>query len=1033
MTLHRLSPFAGIILALAIVNPGAGVPSLNAGETAAEADPGEAMDTHIGNHFATPVGGAVFHPTRSKLWITGGDSGSVIQWDFETGTLERRWRVAGMPRSLALTPDGTRLYATVTKGFAPNGEPLNGSVAEIDTVAGVLTRQFPLDIPPLDLVATDDGYFIVSSEDSLSSPIQVHRSDSGELTGVVSGGFFKKSRLFLSPSQRILYTLDDWTQRDIVRYDFSSFDGTLIPRTSAAANNPPGTSIATGSGIYAWPSGRSIITGAGQRLTAFRTPAEDLRLIEPGSGLFPDGVAAVPDRNGVVLLQRRIVQGMVFVSDPDLAILGQRKLASSGLGRAMTVRSNVIYAAVDSGPGFPSGLSLERVLFPARTPEQNLPPVVFMLNPAVDLVHAMGRPFPLRVQAADEDGTVTNLLVTLDGETLAESAGTDITKAILFPEKRTYTIQAVATDNFGVTTSSAPVVVRLSDPPVATLLRPPPGEVIQAPATVEFEISARDPDGSVRRVEFYFGTHLLGAATAPPYTLTVPNLTTYSDLRVIVEDDIGVRVESKFPYGWIGMPGDDFALPFVLTGSPATARTSNREASGQRGDPFSNGGKTIWWQWVAPTNGILTLSTAGSSFDTGLGVFVVTNQTSRLQLAWNDDGPGVVPASFLKVAVTNGGDYRMVVDAIPPSNGGDIALSLEFKPLADADVGAALPPNDDYARRAVLTGSNASVLVNNSGATREPGEPLLLPQDRGGRSVWWEWTSPGPGLVTLSTSGSALDTVLGVYAAGATVGELQAQFTNDDDPRGGPQSLLQFATRANERWAIGVDGFAGQGGEVQLHLTFEPLTETTRPVNDEFADRIPLTGSSLPVLASHLGARRNPEEPSFESRPVWWTWTAAANQRVVVSTVGSTFDTDVSVYVGDRLDSLQRVAFGRDSFKGPFVSTRGETQFLAVAGETYQIAVGNGNSGSDPTGAITLFVRADDPLPPIPLSISPQNPPAILGLRPSSTSTGRLLLLSSTNLHEWRVIQTNDLGPDVVFPVNSGSSTQEFFRAVLLP
>src|SRR5439155_15329566 len=47
------------------------------------------------------------------------------------------------------------------------------------------------------------------------------------------------------------------------------------------------------------------------------------------------------------------------------------------------------------------------------------------------------------------------------------------------------------------------------------------------------------------------------------------------------------------------------------------------------------------------------------------------------------------------------------------------------------------PPNDSFASRSVLTGTNVWVNVSNFGATVEPGEP----GDSSGHSGWWGWTS----------------------------------------------------------------------------------------------------------------------------------------------------------------------------------------------------------------------------------------------------------------------------------------------------
>jgi len=72
------------------------------------------------------------------------------------------------------------------------------------------------------------------------------------------------------------------------------------------------------------------------------------------------------------------------------------------------------------------------------------------------------------------------------------------------------------------------------------------------------------------------------------------------------------------------------------------------------------------------------------------------------------------------------------------------------------------PLNDNFENRAPLTGTNAFAVTNNESATKEPGEPDIL-GNSGGKSVWWTWTAPQNGTVTISTEGSGFDTLLAVY------------------------------------------------------------------------------------------------------------------------------------------------------------------------------------------------------------------------------------------------------------------------------
>ncbi|MES1168765.1 MAG: calcium-binding protein, partial [Oleiharenicola lentus] len=65
----------------------------------------------------------------------------------------------------------------------------------------------------------------------------------------------------------------------------------------------------------------------------------------------------------------------------------------------------------------------------------------------------------------------------------------------------------------------------------------------------------------------------------------------------------------------------------------------------------------------------------------------------------------------------------------------------------------------------------------NTNATKESGEPSHARDsgpdakaNPGGRSVWWRWTAPSVGTVTLDTKGSYFDTILGVYTGSSLSG-----------------------------------------------------------------------------------------------------------------------------------------------------------------------------------------------------------------------------------------------------------------------
>jgi hypothetical protein len=126
--------------------------------------------------------------------------------------------------------------------------------------------------------------------------------------------------------------------------------------------------------------------------------------------------------------------------------------------------------------------------------------------------------------------------------------------------------------------------------------------------------------------------------------------------------------------------------------------------------------------------------------------------------------------------------------------------------------------NDNFVDRRVIKGTTASVTGNNTNATFENFEP----NDAGksaGASLWWTWTAPATGLVTIDTIGSSFDTVLGVYW-------YRRYVENNDVPgRFDGASAVTFNARLGETYTISVDGNVDavtSRGSIKLNLNLIP-------------------------------------------------------------------------------------------------------------------------------------------------------------------------------------------------------------------
>ncbi len=143
--------------------------------------------------------------------------------------------------------------------------------------------------------------------------------------------------------------------------------------------------------------------------------------------------------------------------------------------------------------------------------------------------------------------------------------------------------------------------------------------------------------------------------------------------------------------------------------------------------------------------------------------------------------------------------------------------------------GSAGPPNDNFANATSLSGPAPTVTGDtNVGATKETGEPNHA-GNVGGHSVWYSWTAPATGPVTVDTDGSNFDTTLATYTGNAVNGlTLVAQ---DDDSGPGTTSLVEIDATSGFTYRIAVDGYNGATGTVDLHVS-QTANPSPTPEND---------------------------------------------------------------------------------------------------------------------------------------------------------------------------------------------------------
>jgi Fibronectin type III domain/PASTA domain/Divergent InlB B-repeat domain len=260
-------------------------------------------------------------------------------------------------------------------------------------------------------------------------------------------------------------------------------------------------------------------------------------------------------------------------------------------------------------------------------------------------------------------------------------------------------------------------------------------------------------------------------------------------------------------------PNDNLASAVVLSGA-STSRLddTNEGATLEAGEDDSvagtAGGASVWYMWTAPASGQTTIDTETSDLNTLLGVYTGGSVNALTEVAANDDWQTEF-TSQVTFAATMGTVYWIRVDG-GDADTGTINLHLHDVPP---------PPNDNFASAIVLSGASASRTDDtNTGATLEAGEPPTVAASPAGASIWYSWTAPDKGEVTIDTATSSFDTLLGIYT-GSAVGSPSPVASNDD---GGVllTSRVTFPVTASTVYKVRVDGFLGDSGTVNLHLAF---------------------------------------------------------------------------------------------------------------------------------------------------------------------------------------------------------------------
>lgn len=251
-------------------------------------------------------------------------------------------------------------------------------------------------------------------------------------------------------------------------------------------------------------------------------------------------------------------------------------------------------------------------------------------------------------------------------------------------------------------------------------------------------------------------------------------------------------------------PNDLFADRILITGVSNQVSGSNVYATKEQGEPVHSspgeGGKSLWWRWVAPSDGSLVVTASGLGNNTALAVYTGSAVTNLTAVANQTE---IVPQ--LSFPVVGGVEYQIAGDGQYGASG-TITITLQF---------GAPPPNDLFVNRILITGVSNQVSGSNVYATEEPGEPNYW-GFVAGKSVWWKWIAPSSGQLTVHASGLGSSTMLAVYTGLEVTSLVQV------GQAAGTSPTLSALVSPETEYQVVVNGKFGAQGTISLSISFAP-------------------------------------------------------------------------------------------------------------------------------------------------------------------------------------------------------------------
>jgi regulation of enolase protein 1 (concanavalin A-like superfamily) len=377
--------------------------------------------------------------------------------------------------------------------------------------------------------------------------------------------------------------LDVWGTTDQFRYAYQAVQGDIEIIARVATFDAPeewskaGVMIRQSLNANA-ANAFSVLSGSRGHIFQRRlAPGQQSDYAQGGTGRAPAWVRLVREGNLFSAYRSADGNSWTFVDSDTIAMSG-------------TVYVGLAVTSLD--PATAATATFTNVT--VRTPNQasNQPPTVTLTAPSAGATFVAPATIAMSASANDPDGTISRVDFYRGSTLVSSDAASPYTATWSGAPAGTYALTAVAVDNEGATATSSAVTVTVNgsgnQPPTISFTSPSPGTTFTAPAAFSIQVAASDPDGTIARVDFYYGGNLVVSDTTSPYGYNVSNVAAGAHtVTAIARDNAGATQSAVIT---ITVNSTSNQLPSVALTAPANGAaftalaTVNLQASASDAD-----------------------------------------------------------------------------------------------------------------------------------------------------------------------------------------------------------------------------------------------------------------------------------------------------------------------------------------------------------------------------------------------------------------------------------------------------------------